>query len=62
MRAFIFEDMVTCQYNSLITKLKLVECCFAIDPYIKMMNFSPVSQEEQKKMLSLQIECCRAIY
>lgn len=36
----VFEDSVFCKYNSLITRLKMLECVEAIEPLIAQMDFS----------------------
>ena len=54
----ILEDSVTCKYNSLITKLMLARCCFAIDRYVKDLDLTKNTEET----LELQKKCTKAIF
>jgi hypothetical protein len=36
----LFEDSVTCNYSSFFVKLKMVECCFLLQPLVLQMDFS----------------------
>ena len=40
LNCLIFEDSVTCNYRSKFVKLKIVECCYLLQPVVSKMNFA----------------------
>lgn len=54
----LFEDSVTCNYTSSFVKLKIVECCYLLQPLISQMDFSV----NDNTLLELQKKCAKIIY
>ena len=49
---FLFQDSVTCNYCSKMVRVKLLECCYNLQPIISKMNFTqntPLLLQQQKK-------------
>ncbi len=53
----IFEDSVTCNYNSAFLKLKLIEICRSLQPIIGKMDF-----KSGNIVLDQQKLCAKKIY
>lgn len=56
--ALIFEDSVFCSYNSNFVKLKLVECCYLLQPTVSQMDFGI----NNHSLLEQQKKCTRIIF
>ena len=54
----LFEDSVTCNYSSSFVKLKIVECCYLLQPLVSQMDFSV----NDDVLLELQKKCAQIIY
>lgn len=54
----LFEDSVTCNYCSSFVKLKIVECCYRLQPLLSQMDFSI----NDHILLELQKKCAKIIY
>ena len=54
----LFEDSVTCNYSSSFVKLKLVECCYLLQPLVCQMDFS----SNTPQLLELQQLCAKTVF